>query len=212
MKSAALLDGDERVVEELIKLLESNGYVVHVFTTSREKAEAMAKRTSANIYLVDPETMESRIRRVLDLNDVEIAAAMSPSDPLNLAFAKLMREAGVPKVLAIIRSGELARLAKELYGVSVMELDSCLVERVSETLNLQFAKIRRVGEDVVVGEVRITADSRLIGKSVEEVEEEFNVAVLVARDGRLIRSGELQEGDVIYVIGRRGDVERLANE
>ena len=212
MRSAALLDGDERVVEELIRLLESNGYVVHVFTTSRDKAELLAKKTSANVYLVDPETMEGRIKRILDLNDVEVAVAMSPSDQLNLAFARLMREAGVPKVLAIIRSSELARLAKELYGVSVMGLDKCLVDKVSEALSLQFAKMYGIGEDVVVGELKITADSRLIGRDVREIEEEFNVAVLVARDGRLVRSGELQEGDVLYVIGRREDVEKLANE
>jgi len=206
------LDGDERVASDLAKVLEANGFIVNIFVTSKEKAEYLAQNTSAKVYLVDAETLENRVKRLLDLNDVEVAIAMSPSDRLNLEFAKLMREAGVPKVLAVIRSSDLARIASEEYGIAIIELDNCIVSRVADALSLNFSRVIRIDGEFALGEIRVTADSRLIGKPIRAVEEEFGVALIVNRDGRVVRDGELQEGDVIYVVGKYPDVEKLINE
>ncbi|MEM0438667.1 MAG: hypothetical protein QXP18_01430, partial [Sulfolobales archaeon] len=152
------------------------------------------------IHLLADELIGEDLESVL--GEVELAVAMSPNEDLNLSVGKILRSRGVPIVLAIVRSSEAEKKA-ESDGMIPINVARKIFEELVRILKLRFTKIVLLESPVAVLSLHVTSDSRLLGKTLKEVESEYGVGVTIIRGGNTITDPEqeIQQGDMFIAVG-----------
>jgi trk system potassium uptake protein TrkA len=153
--------------------------------------------------------------------DAAVALMRSAAD--NLAFALLVRGAGVPRVIARMPNPEY-RTAYEHAGVtSLIDTTGLFLEQL--VLEVERPDIQRVTEFAagagIVVSVRVPKGSRAIGKTLHEIYDDRSRrhSVLVAAverslDGALIIPvgvERLREDDVLLLVGKAAEIEEAAD-
>jgi trk system potassium uptake protein TrkA len=80
-------------------------------------------------------------------------------------------------------------------------------------LNLKFTRIIPIKGGVALLEMLVTSDSKVLGRSVGELEEETGAKIAVVRDDGFIsaKDAEIQEGDYLIAVGPQEDLQTLAD-
>ncbi|HWQ17196.1 MAG TPA: TrkA C-terminal domain-containing protein [Sulfolobales archaeon] len=207
-RALILCSGDESS-DRLIDLLISNGYTVHILTNKNDAEKYLGKPVYIHL-LVDGligEDLESV------LGEVELAIAMSPNDDLNLSVGKILRSRGVPIVLAIVRSSEAEKKA-ESDGMIPINVARKILEELNRILKLRFAKIVLLEGSISVLSLHITSDSRLLGKTIREAENEYGISVTIIRGDNTITDPEqeIQQGDMFIAVGNIDKLRELLTQ
>ncbi|MEM4081341.1 MAG: TrkA C-terminal domain-containing protein [Pyrobaculum sp.] len=205
-REALILDSNDDLIHHLIKLLLENGYVLRILAP-RERTKLFEK---SPVYIHNFSENYERVFKEIDFSQVEIAIFPSPNDSLNMALAKVAKSNGVPMVIITVRSDSMARLAEE-EGIEAVTTYHCVLSRVIRLLNLKFTKILPLKSNVALLEVLVTSDSKILGKTIGEIEEETGIKVALVRDDQYIqeREVEIQEGDYLIAIGPQEELQRL---
>lgn len=208
VREALVLDSNDDLAPQLAKMLSDNGYVVRVLAT-RERAKIFEKEP---VYIHTLTENYEKIVKEIDFSHVEIAVFPSPNEMLNLSLARLAKSQGVPMVVIVARSASVAKQAED-EGITAIITYHCVVSRLLRMLNLKFTRIIPIKGGVALLEMLVTSDSKVLGRSVGELEEETGAKIAVVRDDGFIsaKDAEIQEGDYLIAVGPQGDLQTLAD-
>ncbi len=208
VREALVLDSNDDLAPQLAKMLSDNGYVVRVLAT-RERAKIFEKEP---VYIHTLTENYEKIVKEIDFSHVEMAVFPSPNEMLNLSLARLARSQGVPMVVITARSASVAKQAEE-EGITAIITYHCVMSRLLRMLNLKFTRIIPIKGGVALLEMLVTSDSKVLGRSVGELEEETGAKIAVVRDDGFIsaKDAEIQEGDYLIAVGPQEDLQTLAD-
>ncbi len=208
VREALVLDSNDDLAPQLAKMLSDNGYVVRVLAT-RERAKIFEKEP---VYIHTLTENYEKIVKEIDFSHVEIAVFPSPNEMLNLSLARLAKSQGVPMVVIVARSASVAKQAED-EGITAIITYHCVVSRLLRMLNLKFTRIIPIKGGVALLEMLVTSDSKVLGRSVGELEEETGAKIAVVRDDGFIsaKDAEIQEGDYLIAVGPQEDLQTLAD-
>jgi trk system potassium uptake protein TrkA len=208
VREALVLDSNDDLAPQLAKMLSDNGYVVRVLAT-RERAKIFEKEP---VYIHTLTENYEKVVKEIDFSHVEMAVFPSPNEMLNLSLARLARSQGVPMVVITARSASVAKQAEE-EGITAIITYHCVVSRLLRMLNLKFTRIIPIKGGVALLEMLVTSDSKVLGRSVGELEEETGAKIAVVRDDGFIsaKDAEIQEGDYLIAVGPQEDLQTLAD-
>ncbi len=203
-----MLDSNDDLAPQLAKMLSDNGYVVRVLAT-RERAKIFEKEP---VYIHTLIENYEKIVKEIDFSHVEVAVFPSPNEMLNLSLARLAKSQGVPMVVIVARSASVAKQAED-EGITAIITYHCVVSRLLRMLNLKFTRIIPIKGGVALLEMLVTSDSKVLGRSVGELEEETGAKIAVVRDDGFIsaKDAEIQEGDYLIAVGPQEDLQTLAD-
>lgn len=205
-REALILDSNDDLAAQLAAILTENGYVARILTT-RERAKTF-ERIPLYIHTI-PEKYE-RVVEDLDFSHIEIAVFASPNDMLNLTLAKLARSQGVPIVIITARLNQVIQQAEEA-GVLTIIPYHCVLSRLLRILNLKFTKIIPIRGEISMLEMLVTSDSKILGRTIGDVEDDTGSKITVVRGDELItaREAEIQEGDYLIAVGYHAELQRI---
>ena len=208
VREALVLDSNDDLAPQLAKMLSDNGYVVRVLAT-RERAKIFEKEP---VYIHTLIENYEKIVKEIDFSHVEVAVFPSPNEMLNLSLARLAKSQGVPMVVILARSASVAKQAED-EGITAIITYHCVVSRLLRMLNLKFTRIIPIKGGVALLEMLVTSDSKVLGRSVGELEEETGAKIAVVRDDGFIsaKDAEIQEGDYLIAVGPQEDLQALAD-
>jgi trk system potassium uptake protein TrkA len=208
VREALVLDSNDDLAPQLAKMLSDNGYVVRVLAT-RERAKIFEKEP---VYIHTLTENYEKVVKEIDFSHVEIAVFPSPNEMLNLSLARLAKSQGVPMVVIVVRSASVAKQAED-EGITAIITYHCVVSRLLRMLNLKFTRIIPIKGGVALLEMLVTSDSKVLGRSVGELEEETGAKIAVVRDDGFIsaKDAEIQEGDYLIAVGPQEDLQSLAD-
>jgi trk system potassium uptake protein TrkA len=208
VREALVLDSNDDLAPQLAKMLSDNGYVVRVLAT-RERAKIFEKEP---VYIHTLTENYEKVFKEIDFSHVEMAAFPSPNEMLNLSLARLAKSQGVPMVVIVARSASVAKQAED-EGITAIITYHCVVSRLLRMLNLKFTRIIPIKGGVALLEMLVTSDSKVLGRSVGELEEETGAKIAVVRDDGFIsaKDAEIQEGDYLIAVGPQEDLQTLAD-
>jgi trk system potassium uptake protein TrkA len=208
VREALVLDSNDDLAPQLAKMLSDNGYVVRVLAT-RERAKIFEKEP---VYIHTLTENYEKIVKEIDFTHVEMAVFPSPNEMLNLSLARLAKSQGVPMVVIVARSASVAKQAED-EGITAIITYHCVVSRLLRMLNLKFTRIIPIKGGVALLEMLVTSDSKVLGRSVGELEEETGAKIAVVRDDGFIsaKDAEIQEGDYLIAVGPQEDLQTLAD-
>jgi len=208
VREALVLDSNDDLAPQLAKMLSDNGYVVRVLAT-RERAKIFEKEP---VYIHTLTENYEKIVKEIDFSHVEMAVFPSPNEMLNFSLARLARSQGVPMVVIVARSASVAEQAED-EGITAIITYHCVVSRLLRMLNLKFTRIIPIKGGVALLEMLVTSDSKVLGRSVGELEEETGAKIAVVRDDGFItaKDAEIQEGDYLIAVGPQEDLQTLAD-
>jgi trk system potassium uptake protein TrkA len=208
VREALVLDSNDDLAPQLAKMLSDNGYVVRVLAT-RERAKIFEKEP---VYIHTLIENYEKVVKEIDFSHVEMAVFPSPNEMLNLSLARLAKSQGVPMVIIVARSASVAKQAED-EGITAIITYHCVVSRLLRMLNLKFTRIIPIKGGVALLEMLVTSDSKVLGRSVGELEEETGAKIAVVRDDGFIsaKDAEIQEGDYLIAVGPQEDLQSLAD-
>jgi K+ transport systems, NAD-binding component len=208
VREALVLDSNDDLAPQLAKMLSDNGYVVRVLAT-RERAKIFEKEP---VYIHTLTENYEKVVKEIDFSHVEMAVFPSPNEMLNLSLARLAKSQGVPMVIIVARSASVAKQAED-EGMTAIITYHCVVSRLLRMLNLKFTRIIPIKGGVALLEMLVTSDSKVLGRSVGELEEETGAKIAVVRDDGFIsaKDAEIQEGDYLIAVGPQEDLQSLAD-
>ncbi|MFB6490209.1 MAG: TrkA C-terminal domain-containing protein [Thermoproteus sp. AZ2] len=207
-RKALVLDSGDDLAKYVVEALADNGYIIHLISNESRGKEFL--RFPVYIHTVKGEKYEDLLEEI-GLGEVEVALLISMNDGLNISLAKACRERGVPIVIASIRNSSYAEDA-EKYGIAAVSTSQCLLGRIYRILNLRFSRITPLKGDVGLLEILVTADSRVIGEELGELERKYGVKASIIRENELLIDPEtvVQEGDYLIIIGRHEVLKELS--
>lgn len=208
VREALVLDSNDDLAPQLAKMLSDNGYVVRVLAT-RERAKIFEKEP---VYIHTLTENYEKVVKEIDFSHVEMAVFPSPNEMLNLSLARWAKSQGVPMVIIVARSASVAKQAED-EGMTAIITYHCVVSRLLRMLNLKFTRIIPIKGGVALLEMLVTSDSKVLGRSVGELEEETGAKIAVVRDDGFIsaKDAEIQEGDYLIAVGPQEDLQSLAD-
>ena len=207
-REALVLDSNDDLAPQLAKMLSDNGYVVRVLST-QERAKIFEKEP---VYIHTLTENYEKVVKEIDFSHVEVAVFPSPNEMLNLSLARVAKSQGVPMVVIVARSASVAKQAED-EGVTAVITYHCVVSRLLRMLNLRFTRILPIKGGVALFEMLVTSDSKVLGRSVGELEEETGAKIAVVRDDGFVtaKDAEIQEGDYLIAVGPQEDLQTLAD-
>jgi trk system potassium uptake protein TrkA len=205
-REALILDSNDDLTVQLATILTENGYVARILTT-KERAKTFEK---IPVYIHTVLESYERVLNELDFSHIEIAVFASPNDMLNLTLARLARSQGVPIVIITARSNHVIKQAEEV-GVLTIIPHHCVLSRILRILNLKFTKIIPIRGEVSILEMLVTSDSKILGRTIGELEDDTGSKIAVVRGNELItaREAEIQEGDYLIAVGYHAELQKI---
>lgn len=142
------------------------------------------------------------------LAEADALVAATNSDEVNLEACRLAQEAGVLRVVAVAADPERLGDYREL-GVAAFSPDRLTARRLEITLEPRRVASAAFADGMAEAiEFRISSDSPLRGRALQDLHAETWLVAAISRDGRLIvPHGEsvLQAGDLVTVVGAAAD-------
>ena len=145
------------------------------------------------------------------VNKADLFIATTSSDETNILCCLVAKKLGVKRTIARIRNPEYAtqaQLMQNELGISLtLNPDSDTAREIYRTLRFPSAvKVETFANGKVdLVETKVTKDSLICGKSLAEIKEKYNVAILVCAVERdkevIIPNGNfvIQENDYVYI-------------
>jgi trk system potassium uptake protein TrkA len=115
-------------------------------------------------------------------------------------------------VVITARSASVAKQAED-EGITAIIAYHCVISRLLRLLNLRFTRIMPIKEGVALLEMLVTSDSKVLGRSIGELEKETGAKIAVVRHDSFVTSEdeEIQEGDYLIAVGPQEDLQTLAD-
>lgn len=107
-----LIIGAGSTGSHLAKLLSGKGHEVIIVDTNENKIENVQKEADVQAYKRD--ATDVSLYEELDLETIDVVVTVTDKDEVNLLVATLAKESGVPKVIARVKSSQIAKLLRKM--------------------------------------------------------------------------------------------------
>ncbi|WP_243675047.1 NAD-binding protein [Vulcanisaeta distributa] len=162
-------------------------------------------KSSALVYRGGDPSSEDVLNEV-GIDKAELFLALSDNDELNYKACSIARGKGVPLIIARVNNRDNVDLFRELNVNTVIVED--LISRNIETLiinNIAKSVFNDPSINITFAVIRINAGSQLIGKSINEIIDNYGVAIpyVVTSSGVTKPSGDyiVEGNDELVVVG-----------
>lgn len=198
-RRALVLDSGDDASLNMVDILSSNGYIVHVLTIE-DRANLYVNKPVYIHIIRDRPGLGDDVEKVI--GEVEIALMISQDERYNIDLGKILRSRGVPMVIVSIKSVEAEKDARE-SGLIPINTAHSMIREIMLILKLRYSKIVPLDELIGAISMYVTSDSRLIGDSLEELERKYSVRALIMREDKILAAPDIviQQGDRITAIG-----------
>lgn len=182
-----LIIGAGSTGSHLAKLLSGKGHEVIIVDTNENKIENVQKEADVQAYKRD--ATDVSLYEELDLETIDVVVAVTDKDEVNLLVATLARESGVPKVIARVRSPQIAKLLRKMGIEDVFNPPTLIANLIYSTIEGK----RRIatllpaflGDYELVSLVIKEGDSS-VGKRLGEIEIPEQAKIIAIYDGEKI--------------------------
>ncbi|WP_243666268.1 TrkA family potassium uptake protein [Vulcanisaeta sp. JCM 16159] len=133
-------------------------------------------KSSALVYRGDPSSED--VLNEVGIDKAELFLALSDNDELNYKACSIARGKGVPLIIARVNNRDNVDLFRELNVNTVIVED--LISRNIETLiinNIAKSVFNDPSINITFAVIRINAGSQLIGKSINEIIDNYGIAI-----------------------------------
>jgi len=210
-RRALVLDSGDEISAHMVDVFANNGYIVHVIVREDNAERYLDKPVYIHVMKHGEEGLGEELEKVV--GEVELALLLSLDENLNISLGRALRSRGVPIVVVLVRSSDSEDFVRA-EGMIPVNIAKITIEELIGVLKLRFAKIIPVDGSLSVLSLSIASDSKLLGKTLSEIEDSYEVKALIIREGRSIRDPEamIQEGDTVIAIGNAEDLKELASQ
>jgi trk system potassium uptake protein TrkA len=204
VKPSILIIGGGKTGAHLAQLLMDDGHPVKVIEARRDVL-AKLHRELPTESVVEGDGTDVEILRSAGIRAVQVVAAMTGRDEVNLAVAALARlEFRVPRVVARINNPKNAWLFTPEMGVDVALNQSVLLaQMIAEKITLGDVMNLNSGQFSVV-EAKVSVNSPAADKAVAELRlpPDCLLMVVVRSDGMLVPRGDtvLRAADEVFAV------------
>ena len=211
--------GDGKVGYKLAKALSSEQYdVVMIDSNERKLREAIDR---LDIFCVTGDGGSVEVQKEADVPHADLVIACTSTDECNMLSCLIARRLGAKHTIARVRNPvyfkQIDILKEDLHLSMVVNPELIVAGEISRLLLFPDAsKIETfVKGRVELMEYLVTAKSRLLGMSLADVYDRFQVKILVCaverKDQVFIPSGDyiLNEGDRIHITASHQEVEKF---
>lgn len=217
-----VIAGDGKLGYSLAKRLSGEGHDIVLIDKSAE-----ALRISSNtldVGCVCGNSVSVDVQTEAGVPEADLLIAVTSTDETNVLCCLLAKKLGAKHTIARVRDPEYAKLVfsmREELGLSMLvnpELDAAReiarIVRFPSAMKVDFFAKGRV--EMV--EIKVAADSPLVGKALNDLQRRFHVRVLVCavqREGEVrIPNGDfvLKEGDQISLTATPSEIARFFRE
>ncbi len=201
LRRVALIGSIDWFTFKLADILHKNGYLVIVASQKSSECGEIGKKLPIYVYC------GSRIDEALinSIGPEDLAMAIVRIDDHEQAYsiAKLLKSFGVPEVLVIADAKDSDSF--RAMGVKLVSPSKLVLGYIEKLLRNEYKVLAYNDKDMEIYLVKVPEDSSLVGKTVEEVENEYGVVICSKMsEGAVIKIASnyvLQGGDIITVIG-----------
>ncbi|GAB6945689.1 potassium channel family protein [Vulcanisaeta sp. JCM 14467] len=189
-----------------------------VIVDSNDEACSRAFKTlksSALVYRGDP-TSEDVLNEV-GIDKAELFLALSDNDELNYRACSIARGKGVPLIIARVNNRDNVDLFREL-NVNAIIVEDLVSNNVSTLImgsNVR-SQFTDPSTNLKFAIVRVNTDSQLIGKSINDVIDNYGVSIpyVITSNGITKSSNDhvIESNDELVIVGPSEDVDKLISE
>ncbi len=196
----------------------------HIDVTVLEKNPDIVDMINKNldVLTVQGNGIDISILKELNIETYDLLVASTSSDETNTVICTLAKKLGCKKTIARIRNPEYLEqieFIKNKLGIDyVINPDLATAESIERYLlkSHSFYSDGFVSGKVQLMDFNIETMEEFVGKKLMELKDFDSLLITaISRDGEIIipdGNTELQEFDLIYVIGKTSDIERLSNK
>lgn len=212
----AIIVGANNVSVNVAKALMDRYDVVIVDSNDDACSRAFKMlKSSALVYRGDPSSED--VLNEVGIDKAELFLALSDNDELNYKACSIARGKGVPLIIARVNNRDNVDLFRELNVNTVIVED--LISRNIETLiinNIAKSVFNDPSINITFAVIRINAGSQLIGKSINEIIDNYGVAIpyVVTSSGVTKPSGDyiVEGNDELVVVGPSESINKLIGD
>ncbi len=212
----AIIVGANNVSINVAKKLMDRYDVVIVDSNDEACSRAFkVLKSTALVYRGDP-TSEDVLNEV-GIDKAEILMTLSENDELNYKVCSIARGKGVPLIIARVNNRDNVDLFRELNVNAVVVEDLILnnIETliISDNVKSQFTD---PSINLKFAVIKINTDSRLIGKTIGELIDNYGIAVpyVVTSNGVMKPSNDyvVEGNDELVIVGPSENVDKFISE
>lgn len=199
-----IIVGGGRTLYFLSRRFASKGHSVTLVNRNREECTTLARSLKADVIHgdgSDPQVLEDAGARGAD-----VVMAITPNDQDNLVICQIADVMyTIPRAIALVNDPDNEEAFRSM-GVSAFSLTQLISNLIEQRASVdEITNLVPVGEGRVnVTEVRLTADSPVVGKQLRELELPENALIaVILRDNTAIvprGSNRLEGGDRVVLI------------
>jgi len=173
-----------------------------------------------DVLVVNANGVQIDMLKELDINTYNLAIAVTESDETNMVICSLAKKLGCDKVIARVRNPEYAQYKD--FIVQSMGIDYIVnpeFATANEIIRYLFKSYSFYSGDFADGRILMidfVADNipGFVGKKINELEDINDLLIAaISRDGKMIipnGSSTIMENDIVYLIGKRENIDQLA--
>ncbi|KUO42710.1 MAG: hypothetical protein APU95_01445 [Hadesarchaea archaeon YNP_N21] len=208
-----IIAGGGRVGSHIAKILEPTGRDIVVIEKDPQVCEKLSSELNALIICGDASDKKTLEEAKIQMADV--FAAVTGNDNENIVACELAKRAyKVPLVLARVDDVERAKMLSGM-GIDLIVSPAHVAAMVFENaITLPGTTSILISETITKAvEVRVSEDSRAIGKKIRDLSLPLDcVIAVIYRDGKLIiPRGDtvIKSGDIVAVIGKEEAIRKV---
>ena len=201
-----VIAGINTLSKRLVSNLEDRHDLV-VMDEDEDKCKRLYSSSGATVINKEPSTLTALEDADIDKADVLISALKDDNE--NMVVCSLAKKYGVPKVVSRVEDDEYYDAFQIIGAETIGHTDLLITDIVSTVAHLLLVKLANLPNDREVLKGSIESDSKLIGKTVNEMREmkgfpeRFKVVSLLQSENTLAGelNVELEEDNEIVIIG-----------
>lgn len=209
--------GGGRTGSKLAKKLNGRGHNVVIV----EKDEKVAHQLAAemDVLVIHGNGAELDVLKDAGIEKANALVALTQADEVNLMSCEISKKLGVPKVIARVNDEDHARMFEELgidIAVSIHSAVVMLFEKAVTGATGVYGLLGIGGGKGEVVEIKVGPNSKLVGKTVEEMDPpKDTVLAMITRDDGLISprgDTQIQAGDLVTIVGKPKSVLKFSKQ
>ncbi len=204
--------GAGRVGKHLAKLLKNKRHEVAILEKDKNASEQLSRET--DVLVVNGDGTEVKTLEEVNAKNAQVLIAVTDRDEVNLLSSLVAKDLGVKTVVARVSNPEHREVFKKLGIDFVVSPEVTAAEYIEKLIMrpnaADFAILGR--SDVEILEFTVTKESKLAGKSVEQVRpRNFLFIAVYKKEEMIIPNGSttLEAGDRVVVLTKSEAVKHV---